>query len=65
MKSNEIKNWKEWCKQCASFHIVNNKPCPSCGVHHTSQPVSDKVYERHISSRYNCEGCCTYNDHLR
>lgn len=58
-------NWKEWCNKCFKFHIVTNKACPSCGVHHTPQPVSEKVTEKHLYTRYQCDGCEAYADHLR
>jgi len=56
--------WKEYCKSCKRFHIVTNKPCPSCGIHHTAQPVSDKVYDKCMSLSYDCDGCKAYKDHL-
>jgi hypothetical protein len=62
-KPNQV--WKEYCTKCARNHFVTNKPCPSCGINHTPQPVSEKVAEQHISSKYDCDGCEAYQDHLR
>ncbi len=56
--------WKEYCNKCKKHHIVTNKPCPSCGVHHTPQPVSEKVSEKHSLSQYECDGCEAYKEHL-
>jgi ribosomal protein L44E len=57
-------HWREWCKSCNKHHIVKMQPCPSCGVHETPQPVSDKVYEK-CRAYYECDGCEAYRDHLR
>lgn len=57
-------HWKEYCKSCGRLHIVTNKECPSCGVYHTPQPVSEKVYEN-CRADYDCDGCQAYRDHQR
>lgn len=56
-------HWKEKCNSCKRKHIVTNKPCPTCGVCHTPQPVSEKVYE-YCNADYSCDGCQAYRDHL-
>lgn len=45
-------------------HLVTMKPCPSCGIHYTSQPVSEKIAEQYLFSQFECEGCEAYRDHL-
>jgi len=59
-----MKAWKEYCEECKRHHIVANKECPSCGVYTTPQPISEKVYERHLSPKYQCDGCQAYKEHL-
>ncbi len=54
--------WKEWCKNCKKFHFVILKPCPDCGVYHTPQPKSEKVYDN-CNASYRCDGCEAYLDH--
>ena len=61
---NQKATWKEYCNECKKYHIVTNKECPSCGVHYTPQPVSEKVFEKHLLSNYECDGCEAYRDHL-
>jgi hypothetical protein len=58
--------WKEYCKYCKKFHIVKLRSCPSCGVHQTPQPKSDKIYDKckALTSSYECDGCEAYRDHL-
>ena len=41
------------------------QPCPSCGVHHTPQPISEKVLNRIGLNNFECDGCEAYRDHLR
>jgi len=53
--------WKENCPSCKKNHIVTNKPCPSCGVYTTPQPISETVYNN-CRNNYICEGCESYND---
>jgi rRNA maturation endonuclease Nob1 len=55
-------NWKEYCKNCKRNHIVTNKPCTSCGVHYTPQPVSETVLIN-CNQDYYCDGCQAYRDH--
>lgn len=57
--------WKEYCSKCKKYHIVSNQLCPSCGIHHTPQPVSNKIHDLHLSSTYECDGCEAYRDHLK
>lgn len=40
-----IIKWKEYFPKTKKTHIVTLKPCPSCGIHQTPQPVSEKVAE--------------------
>jgi hypothetical protein len=62
--NNNKQTWKEWCNKCKKYHITILKDCPSCGVHKTPQPVSEKVLENHLMSHYECDGCEAYRDHL-
>jgi rRNA maturation endonuclease Nob1 len=59
------RNWKEWCDRCKKYHITTLKPCPSCGKYSTPQPLSEKVYEKHLFYEYDCDGCEAYRDHTR
>lgn len=55
-------NWKEYCSSCKKFHIMTNEACPDCGIHVTTQPVSEKIKCR---ANYRCDGCDAYLDHLK
>lgn len=57
--------WKEWFPNTKKTHIVSMQPCPSCGVYHTPQPVSEKVKEKYPFYLFECDGCEAYKDHLR
>ena len=59
-----IFKWKEYCKACNKKNFVELKPCPTCGIHYTPQPVSEKVYEK-CKSDYRCDGCHAYAEHLK
>jgi len=61
----KTKNWKEWFRTSNKTHIVTLKPCPSCGIHYTPQPVSEKVAEKYMDSEFECDGCEAYQDHLK
>lgn len=54
--------WKEYCGVCKKVHIMTLKPCPGCGVYHTPQPKSEKVYEK-CNATHQCDGCDAYQDH--
>jgi len=56
--------FKEYCRACRRFHIMEYKKCPGCGVYKTPQPVSDNVANKCMSLRYNCDGCEAYQEHL-
>lgn len=57
--------WKQYFSQTKKNHIVSMQPCPSCGVHHTPQPISEKVLNRIGLNNFECDGCEAYRDHLR
>jgi len=57
--------WKQYFPKTKKTHLVTMKPCPSCGIHHTPQPVSDKVIEQYSLSQFECDGCDAYRDHLK
>lgn len=65
METIDKKTWKEYCDKCKCNHIVSLQPCPDCGVHETPQPVSENVYEKHLHSKYRCDGCDAYQDRFR
>lgn len=56
--------WLEYCNSCKKSHRVVNQPCPTCGVYHTPQPVSDVVYSK-CKADYRCDGCEAYADHFK
>ena len=54
--------WKEYCKSCGYKHYVSMRPCPTCNVYETPQPVSDNVLNK-CGADYSCDGCVAYRDH--
>ena len=55
--------WKDWCSKCNKFHIVWMQPCPDCGINETPQP-SENIAAKHSNTKYRCDGCDAYLDHL-
>ena len=62
MKMNILVKWLEPCKSCKRQHWVVSQLCPACGVHHTPQPLSEKVLET-CNADYDCDGCQAYREH--
>lgn len=57
--------WKEYFPKTKKTHLVMLKPCPSCGIHYTPQPKSEKVAEQYLFSHFECDGCEAYKVHLK
>ena len=62
---NKNNTWKEYFHTTKQTHLVTLKPCPSCGVHHTPQPVSDRIAEKYSLAQFECDGCEAYREHLK
>ena len=62
MESQKI--WKEYFPGTKKTHLVTMKPCPSCNVYFTPQPVSEKIADMYLYSQFECDGCQAYRDHL-
>ena len=58
-----MKSWLEYCKSCNRKHRMIQRSCPTCNVYETSQPKSDKVYDK-CGANYSCDGCEAYKDHF-
>jgi len=56
--------WREYINGTKRYILVTMQKCPSCGVHETPQPISEKTYAKRPFS-YDCDGCEAYKDHLR
>lgn len=56
--------WKKHCDKCKKQHYYTNKPCPTCGVYHTPQPVSEIVAAKHSTHSMQCDACQAYEEHL-
>lgn len=65
MNQSKFNIWKEYFPTTKQKHLVTLKPCPSCGVHHTPQPVSDRIAEKYSLSQFECDGCEAYREHLK
>jgi hypothetical protein len=58
------KGFKLYCRRCRRPHIMIMGKCPGCGVHEIPVPKSDNVADNCRSNEV-CEGCESYEDHLR
>jgi hypothetical protein len=51
-----------FCKSCNKSHLMRLKPCPTCDIYETPQPISEEVYNN-CHANYQCDGCLAYKEH--
>ena len=64
MTDREPPVWLYYCSVCKRKHYVTQRPCPSCKVYDTPQPVSDNVADA-CHADYDCDGCLSYKEHAQ
>lgn len=52
----------DYCRVCKRKHIMEQLPCPSCGIYYVPQPSSEKVRDN-CGADYACDGCIAYREH--
>lgn len=52
-----------YCNKCERKNRMTMKPCPTCGIYETAQPVSETVADN-CDENYMCDRCEAYREHL-
>lgn len=44
--------WKEYFPKSKKTHLAVFKPCPSCGIHYTPQPRSERISQMYLYMKH-------------